>query len=361
MGNEKKAWFLLFCFILLISIPICFINIYLDCANQLQIFHGDVAEVNIAKATVNGETVYFPKHPNERLCKEELIKVLPEHCDTVAIGSSLLMTLNQNILGLKDGEFYNLGVSGANLKDYLNTLGIMKPYGKEADTYIFLLHIDVFLPNTDSRHEFLDSYGNKYIEYLDGKENFIKEKDNLMQFKSIFETVFSISYFRDNLKFFSSHGKVIENYIVGGDHPEYAHYFSDGSWGYDIKYSQKTIEDIYDDIKKNGTKFMHAGQHVVDENFHVFDKIITNLLNHNKKIILYYSPYCPSLYKAYPPQNSPCLREIEKFIYKYDNTENIKIFGSFYPEVLGVTDEDYYDARHIRREMLQSAFRPVSN
>lgn len=358
MSNDKKAWFLLFCFILLITIPICFINIYIDCANQLQIFHGDVAEVNIAKAIINGETVYFPKHPNERLCKEELIKVLPEHCDTVAIGSSLLMTLNQNILGLKDGEFYNLGVSGANLKDYLNTLGIMKTYGKEADTYIFLLHLDVFLPNTDSRHELFDSYGNKYIEYLDGKENLKKEKNNFYKFKTIFETTFSISYFRDNLKYYLTHGQVIDNYIVGGDHPEYAHYYPDGSWGYSESYMRRGVKDVHDDVKKHGESFLHD-EHCDKENFILFDRIITNLLNHNKKIILYYPPYCPSLYKAYPPLSYPSFREIEQFISKYYSIENVKIYGSFYPDDLEMSDADFYDARHIRSENLKKAFKEI--
>ena len=174
MKNEKNAWFILLFFVFIVGFPIYFFNIYIDSANLLHYFHKD--ETEIADALIHGETVYFPKHPNERLCKEELIKKLPSHINTVAIGSSLLMTLNQDLLGLENGEFYNLGVSGMNLKDYLNTLGMMKIYNIDADTFIFLLHIDVFLPNTDSRHEFQDSYGISYLNYLNGYR--VTKKDN---------------------------------------------------------------------------------------------------------------------------------------------------------------------------------------
>lgn len=357
MKNEKKAWVLLFVFLLMIGFPLCIFNISIDCANQLQVFQKEIPESVMAKATVNGEPVYFPTHPNERLCKEELIKVLPEHFNTVAIGASLQMTLNQDMLGLKNGEFYNLGVSGMNLKDYMNTLGMMKVFGKDADTYVFLLHIDVFLPNTDTRNELQNYYANIYKDYLNGKESteFQNNQFYLKNTKKLISNAFSLSYFKENLLFLKGHGKV-ERFIVGGEHPEYAHYMSDGSWVYDTKYQQSSVKDVLDDIDKRGREYMPT-KHVDSENFVLFDLIISNLLRNGKKIILYYPPYCPSLYEAYPPENSPCFKEIEDFISKYEYLDNITILGSFYPKDLGMTDKNYYDARHIRREDFHLAFR----
>ena len=325
MKNERKAWLILFGFLLIIGLPLCIFNITIDCANQLHISQKEIPEAEIAKAIMNGEQVYFPTHPNERLCKEELIKVLPKHFDTVAIGASLQMTLNQDMLGLKNGEFYNLGVSAMNLRDYLNTLGMMKVFGKDAGTYIFLLHIDVFLPNLDERHKVFDVYGNRYIDYPNGKNipRVQEKKFSLKNTKELISNAFSISYFKDNLKFFLKHGKV-ESFIIGGEHPEYAHYMTDGSWVYGTKVQQTTVKDVLEDINKQGSEYMPS-KHVDSENFVLFDKIISDLLKHEKKIILYFPPYCPSLYEAYPPQNSPCFKEIEDFISQYENNENITI------------------------------------
>ena len=133
-----------------------------------------------------------------------------------------------------------------------------------------------------------------------------------------------------------------------------------GPFIHGTKLQQTTVKDVLEDINKQGSEYMPS-KHVDSENFVLFDRIISDLLKHEKKIILYFPPYCPSLYEAYPPQNSPCFKEIEDFISQYENNENITILGSFYPEDLGMTDEDYYDARHIRRELLPKAFTSPKN
>lgn len=357
MRNEKKAWFLLFGFLLIIAVPLCLFNTIIDCANQISFSQKDIPEETIAKATIAGKTVFFPTHPNERKCKEELIKFLPAHFNTVAIGASLQMTLNQDMLGLNNGEFYNLGVSGMNLKDYLNTLGMMKEFEKEAEHYIFLLHIDVFLPNVDTRNEFQNQYGEKYLAYLNGEKEISSRKWIDFTKFTFLKNIFSIAYFHENFNFFRGNGKV-DRFIVGGDFPEYAHYMPDGSWVYAESYIQRTVNDVYEDIENCGAEYMPS-KHCDGENFILFDRILQDLLNRGKKIILYFPPYCPSLYDVYPPKDSPCFEEIENYIFKYRNNENITILGSFYPEELNMTDEDYYDARHIRREKLPKAFKCV--
>ena len=359
MRNEKRAWFLLFGFLLMIAIPLCIFNIFIDSANQISFSKKNIPEETIAKATVAGEKVYFPIQPNERKCKEELIKILPEHFNTVAIGASLQMTLNQEMLGLSNGEFYNLGVSGMNMKDYVNTLGMMKEFGKDADKYIFLLHIDVFLPNTDTRNKFQNQYGEKYLAYLNGKKERASRFWISLSKISFLKSIFSIAYFHENLDFFRSHGKV-DRFVLVDDYPEYAHYMPDGSWFYAEDYIQRTVNDVYEDIKNHGAEYMPS-KHCDTENFVLFDKVIQELLNNEKKIILYFPPYCPSLYDAYPPENSPCFKEIEDFISNYKGNDSITILGSFYPQNLNISDEDYYDARHIRREKMSKAFRSCSH
>lgn len=358
MKSEKKAWFILFSFVFVVGICISGVNYFIDCANRF-----NSGAVMVAEGILNGNAVYFTNHPNERENKKELIKQMPKNVDTVAIGASLLMTVNHEMLGLPEGDFYNLGASGMNLRDYLNTLGLMEYSQVEADNYIFLLHIDVFLPNTDTRSSELELYGDKYSNYLDGygvdwhdDSQLFRLAIKMQQIKSLF----SIAYFRDNIHYLVENKFKIngDKFFIGGFYPEYAHYMSDGSWVYADSFIKRTVADVLQDVESNGKTFMPT-IHTDSNNFIIFDKIIQKLLSENKKIILYYPPYCPSLIDAYPIANSPCFKEIETWCEKYINKENITILGNYNPRKLGLSDENYYDARHIRREDMPIAFRKI--
>lgn len=355
MKNEKKAWVILFVFLILIGLLIGITNMCVDCANQIR--SSNENEEMIANALINGKTVYFPTHPNERIIKEELVKKMPSHTKAVAFGSSLIMTLNKDILGLQDGDFYNLGVSGANIKDYLNFLGMMKVYEKKADTFIFLLQTNAFLSNLDTRNILQKQYGDYYVNYLNGADKNTYSDFNMNRTLESISAIFSISYFQDNLSFLK-YNDLSKRFIIGEIHPEYAHYMSDGSWVYNVKTQSKTKRDVLADAKNNGKAFMPT-ESIDSNNVDMFDKIIRNLLQQGKKIVLYFPPYAPSLYDLYPIDNSPCFMELEKYISRYKTEKNVLILGSFYPEKLGMDDSDFYDARHVRRESMSKAFQKV--
>ena len=97
MKNEGKAFALLFGFVFFAGIFLGGFNYLIDCANQLHSFKPESQEAIVARGILNGEPVYFPTHPNERKCKQELIKQMSENVDTVAIGASLLMTVKCSI------------------------------------------------------------------------------------------------------------------------------------------------------------------------------------------------------------------------------------------------------------------------
>ena len=48
----------------------------------------------------------------------------------------------------------------------------------------------------------------------------------------------------------------------------------------------------------------------------------------------------------------PLLPEADCFIRQYASDHNIRVTGSYNPYELGMSDADFYDARHVRREKL---------
>lgn len=99
-------------------------NIYQDPAN---IFHDESKE--IAESIVAGYAAYSATgNGNEREVKHNLIMVMPKETDCIAVGPSLVMCVNKDIVGTD--SFINLGVSGSDIYDILAQFGLMDIYGK---------------------------------------------------------------------------------------------------------------------------------------------------------------------------------------------------------------------------------------
>lgn len=353
MKNEKKAWFIILLFPLIISLPLIFLNVVVDNGSY---FHSETTK-SIAKEIINGNQVYLTSPINERKVKEEVIKAIPESVKTVCLGNSLIMTLNEEILHKKPNDFYNLGVSDANIYDYCNTLGMLKYYNKSVEEFIILLHIDVFLsPSTDYYREQIN-YGKYYINYLKKKRTSLNNA-SLYSFIYNFPKLFSISYFENNISYLMKNGIFRKKHYSLTNENGSPSYMADASWVYDDATIKRTEKDVLVDVS-DGKKHLRSG-HVSKKNVELFDKLFYDLLDSNHKIVLYLSPYCPAFTDEYI-NKLPCLAEIEDVISKYENEKNVTIVGSFYPEKLGLKNEDYYDSVHIRRESLNKAFKHVEN
>ena len=99
-------------------------NVYEDPAN---IYHDE--SKSIAAAIADGKAAYSGigfGNGNEREIKHNLIMIMPDETDCIAVGPSLVMCVNKDIVGTDN--FINLGVSAADIYDILAQFGLMDIY-----------------------------------------------------------------------------------------------------------------------------------------------------------------------------------------------------------------------------------------
>ena len=51
--------------------------------------------------------------------------------------------------------------------------------------------------------------------------------------------------------------------------------------------------------------------------------------------------------------------ETEKFIHKLGSANNVKIIGSFNPDICGVSEEDFMDAMHLKNKSIDKIFEKI--
>ena len=351
---------------LLFVIPlICLLvgtNIYEDPAN---IYHDESKE--IARAIAGGKAAYSASgNGNEREVKHNLIMLMPDEVDCVAVGPSLVMGVNKEITGA--GRFFNLGVSGSNLYDILAQFGLMDIYGKKTKRVIFCVDAyffnEAFYASNNLPCVNLMPYSDYMLEVLKGNKPQHIEENKENPIKTKIEQAFSISYFqasRDQVLL--NHTYIMSDYrwgIIGpgfdGSKPFYG---TDASWTYAKSYQDNGVEFVLEQCKKYDIDVQFvADKHISQYSKEVFEKLIAYLLDQGVEIQLFLCPLAPGLWDRIEKDKNhyPILDEISVFAEDISSKYELNIIGSYNPYELGMSNKDFYDARHIRRELLGKYF-----
>ncbi len=339
-----------------------FTNVYEDPAN---IFHDNSKEM--AELLSKGYATYNTSdNGNEREIKHNMIMLMPDEVDCVAIGPSLIMTVNKDEVGTD--SFINLGVSGSDLYDVLAQFGLMKIYDKKpkkvilcVDSYFF---DESFYNAKDARNKGLKNYAEYMLEVLEGENPKPVSYDYYNYIKTRIEQAFSITYFQAAWKQIQKNGKYIvdnERYgVVGANfNGEYAYYDSDASLVYEKDFQEKGVSFVKKECANYNIKKQFAyDKHINKYSMEVFEKLICYMQEQGIEVELFLCPMSPSLWDRIDKDKShyPILDEISGFAYDMSNKYNLKIIGTYNPYKIGMKDEDFYDARHVRRELMGKFF-----
>lgn len=360
MKKEKNKWFRLLAFVPLL-VFLVFTNIYQDPAN---IYHDESKE--IAGAILDGKSAFNGNGNGDlREVKHNVIMGMPDNLECIAVGPSLVMCVNKDIVGTN--SFMNLGVSGADLYDILAQFGLMDTYGKKTKRVIFCVDSYFFdesiYGNSDSNDALMD-YTNHMLGIIScnslesGGSNTGTDKITMLK------QAFSITYFQAAWK------QVIVNNtysmkdnrwgIVGKDFDgSKPCYDPDGSWNYAVSFQNNGIDYLLDEVENYdvNTNFSY-GRHISQYSKEVFEKLIKYLRENDVEVEIFLCPLPPSLWDKVESdsENIFILDEMTTFTTEMANKYNLKMTGSYNPYDLGMKDEDFYDARHVRRESLADYF-----
>ena len=338
----------------------CGINYYEDPAN---LFHNN--SKSVAVALLDGKEAYFGTgNGDERAVKYYTVERLPKHLDCITLGPSLSMGIRSEDVGTE--SYYNLSVSGMNFIDYMGMIAMLETNGVKYDRIIYCVDSYFFDESfaTNCRNEDVLPFTEYMIGLLDGNiAPYPKLKDNDLSFQKKLEQVFSISYFQASMNLVRSNGSFILPEkrwgIIDKTTENLGHYLCDGSWVYARKYRENTVENVISEADSYDIKSRFAYDRHVNEYYtYYFRKLIEHFIDNNVTVEFFLCPVCPALWDRIEADNNHffLLEEIEECAEEIAGDYGIKIIGSFNPYKVGITNEDYWDARHIKHEMLSEFF-----
>ncbi|MDO4208009.1 MAG: hypothetical protein Q4D15_10535, partial [Lachnospiraceae bacterium] len=310
-------------------------NIYEDPAN---VFHNESKE--IAEALIDGHSAYSATgNGNERKIKEYLIMRMPDVTDCIAVGPSLVMCVNKDIVGTE--SFINLGVSGSDLYDILAQFGLMHVYGKEAERVILCMDSysfdENFYAKADARNAELMPYSKYMLQILDGESPQPIHEENTNTIKTEATQAFSISYFQAAWDQVALNGTYAMNDkrwgIVQEDFDgSRGYYDNDGSWTYAAAYQANSVSTVRKkcagyDIEKQFSR----GCHISKYSKTVFDKLISYLRDQGTEVELFLCPLAPSLWDRIEAEKDHYVMfdELTAFVAEMSKKYDLKITGDY--------------------------------
>ena len=303
---------------------------------------------------------------NERVVKMSLAGKISKY-DCIILGSSHVMSLsvitNSSSLKAMYPSVMNLGVSGGSFEDVLIFSHKILQSGDLSGKTI-LIGIDpwFFKWNMDSRYGiYKDELGmmKKELHVPDDSIEPEAYKVKLMR------NLINLNYFEKSIEFaqktglkklykelipnneFMDYNLVdVMNYDVGID---YAVTLADGSHVYDRTYikSSKTLASYIADV---GYKL--SGNFYDEDVIGIFKNLIELYQKNGAKVAFVLTPYHKCVFSAENEKNWSYLREVEKRTQSLATEGKIAIYGSYDPEKIGCTEDEFFDFMHPRRSCL---------
>lgn len=339
---------------------LCGMNYYEDPAN---IFHNNSKKV--AESILNGQEAYFGSgNGDERDVKYNTIKGLPKHLDCITLGPSLAMGIRKKDVGTD--SYHNLSASGLNFNDFMGQIAMLEAYGVEFDRVIICVDSYFFDDRfaTGVRNQFIMPYVEYMLSKLDGENPSVPVvSDDNNDIKTQIEQFFSISYFQSSVDLVRNNNSIILPAarwgVIDESTQDLAHYAVDGSWVYDSDYRDNTVDDVISAANEYNiaTQFAYD-RHLSDYYKVYFKKLIEYLLDNSVEVEFYLCPLCPTLWDRIEADSEHyyMLDEIEAYAHEIADEYDIKLTGSYDPNKVGVSDADFWDARHIQHDKLSEFF-----
>lgn len=336
-------------------------NVYQDPGN---IFHND--SESIALAILDGEEPYFGSgNGDEKAVMQSLIENMPKHVDCVALGPSISMGIHKELVGTD--SFFNLSTSGANFHDYLAQIALLEINKVEVDRIIFCMD-SYFFDETFYQYGSRNPDMNKYADYmravLNGENPEIPKEMLIEQIALQTKQAFSVTYFQSAVEYIQTNESMVlpnKRWGILEEGEDRAHYRTDGSWAYASNYEDNHEGDVLGNVSwYDYPLHLSKGKHISEESKEVFIQLLDYLQNKGVSVELFLCPLPPALWDKVESDPEAdqyyVLDEIEEFAFDISAQYNLKMTGSFDPYMVGVTNADFYDARHIRSDVLGKYF-----
>lgn len=328
-----------------------------DCSG---LFQGALAPRRIVDLMLQGYDVTNFEQMDERQVVQLYAQDVPEAPEAIGIGSSRVLQFNRENTGVD--TFFNMGVTGADVRDNMTSYYKMVSYGKTPAVLLWSLDPWVFYGSEAAFDERADA--ELYNEFLTKVLNVptdYEEPDPVELWRALADP----AYFQGNVHYYFKNrgqavitdedGNAIEFNPVEGDPYEQSSTIkrSDGSVLYDKAFRSQTADQIRAQAATACTTFnsvhMEGFEAMSETQMQAFDSFIQYAHSQGTTVILVLSPWHPYLYEYLltEPDNHKGFFQVESWVRQYAAEHNIPLYGSYDPACIeGLVETDFFDGLH---------------
>lgn len=352
----KKKWIKIW---LSISIIILFVGIFNYKIDSLGLVNQNGYLDKAAIDLSNGKIIAGLRNFDERIFRKKIIENLNEPPEWIAVGSSRIMQLRQDMILSKDIIFQNYSVSGASLEDYMALIQIHRNRFNEYPKNI-IIGVDPWIFNKyhgqmryksiqESYDDFLKTLGEKDLKRTKNYSNFLK--------------IFSYEYLIENIKFllnnFSNGMKGY--YIVDSLDVDDSLRLTDGS----LYYSLDKRNPNFEEVKQKALEYGNGQVYSLEKfdkisNQKIFERFINHLKKHDVNIIFYLPSYNPYAYDLIiKNQKYKHIQTVEEYLKVFAKRSDIKVIGSYNPHIIDAKSNDFFDGMHALDQLYYKLFKEI--
>ena len=275
--------------------------------------HSDEFNQQFVKDLILYDSLKININLNDRQMVKSRINYKDNFKKNIVLGSSRSLLIGKPI----NLDVENYSLNGAIINDFENIYFHLKNKNIQIDTVFLEISPWIFNEN---------NVESRYKDF------------NIPPFKRKIKKLFSVRYLIDNLH--------PNKYSQALNEKDFIRY-SDGTIRYDFKYrNQDNLKSIKDYLNKEDIYHLGEFNSIKKLNSNRLSSLIDRILKDGSIPILIKHSYPPlinnNILKRYPN-----IKRSEQIVDSLINIFKIKSFGSFEPENLNLTDNDYYDGMHL--------------
>jgi len=354
--SDQKEWFLktiLFMFILLSTTGI--FNYAIDSAG---IFSQNDELQEVAHALINDKTIGgLVFNYDERQFQKLIIENSGKKFNIIFVGSSKGMELRQRYLRFGDGSqrFFNHGMSGSTLEDYMAIIGLYESRSSLPSKIIIGVDPWIFNKNNgQSRWKSIGKYYKNILGKIYGTKVEVDLSDNLKYLQLL-----NLEYTQANLEAITkknkqtnleatTKNKQIKFYITNTTEVDDFTREPDGSIHYPFKVRFQKDLKTQRSAKEYGNAPVYSLESFNElSNTKLFEDFITYLQKKNIEVMFLLPPYHPIAYSLLVKDPKyKIIMDVEIYLRNIASTRGIKITGSYDPVNYHFSSIDFTDGMH---------------
>ena len=355
---------------LLLPIPI-FMVAFSYKVDRSGLFQGDLAPRQVVDLLLEGKDVTNFEQMDER----QIVRLYTQNLDpdnvpiAMGVGSSRVLQVTREVADTD--SFFNLGVTGADVRDVMTSYYLCVKEGKIPQVLIWSVDPWVLYGSEAALDSRADSeLYNEFLQQVLGIDTGYEEPDQVELWKALADP----AYFQGNMEYYfrnrqgtltDDSGQLIPFTEVQGDPYQQSATIkrSDGSVLYDVAFRSHTSDQILSDAIAQSETFnslhMEGFTELGETECRAFDAFIRYAETQGTRVILLLTPFHPFLYDTLlsRAENYSGFFQVENWIRQYAEDTGTPLYGSYDPLILdGIKESDFYDGVHCTSEALEKFF-----